>query len=73
MWKPGGNVVFFNHDLPYFLRQGLSLNLEVTIVARLADRKPQRVLPVPFSNAGIIGTYHRVFCLVFMWMLGIQT
>lgn len=40
MWRPDGNVKAFSSIalLPYVLRQGLSVNLELTLLARLAGQ-----------------------------------
>lgn len=49
--------VFLYLNLPYFLRQGLSLSWKLTISARLAQDSPRiHLSPAPNANAGVTGT-----------------
>lgn len=49
--------VFLNHFLPYFQKQGLSLNLELTDSGRLADQQAQSTSYFHLPSARITGTF----------------
>lgn len=59
MWRPeadGGGFLY--HFLPYFLREGPSLSLELTVLARLAQQGGLGILQsLPPQCAEITGTH----------------
>lgn len=59
MWKSRGGHWVFHCSLPYFLKQGLSLSLEVTSSARPAGQRGLRIrLSPPPQGWGTDVNYH---------------
>lgn len=72
LWRPEVVLsVFLGHSLPYFLQQGVLLNLELMDSARLAGQWATGVCLSLLLSTGISDLHHHT--LIFIWILDIWT
>lgn len=70
LWRPEVVLsVFLGHSLPYFLQQGVLLNLELMDSARLAGQWATGVCLSLLLSTGISDLHHHT--LIFIWILDI--